>query len=188
MEQGCRSIEKSSSGECFQLWQSIYLQRQGAVIGVELDSESGDLFHNVIFNVDEIDNLRLSKYYQSKTQQVFERVKKLIKEEKLVLFTGTACQVAALYSYLGEIGKSKYLYTMDVLCHGVASKKTVMTYIKEREKQYRKKIVKFCFRVKEGEDGWQSGNGTRMKLFFEDGIELVQQFVTDAGKIIPVDR
>lgn len=172
-------LKKSSSGGVFSALAEYILQRQGAVIGVELDSESGDLFHNVIFNVDEIDNLRLSKYYQSKTQQVFERVKKLIKEEKLVLFTGTACQVAALYSYLGEIGKSKYLYTMDVLCHGVASKKTVMTYIKEREKQYRKKIVKFCFRVKEGEDGWQSGNGTRMKLFFEDGTSEIQDKLLD---------
>lgn len=172
-------LEKSSSGGVFTALANFVLERQGVVVGAKFDSDSKEVMHDIIFKVDELDKLRLSKYYQSVTQSIFSKVKKMLKQKKMVLFTGTACQIAALYTYLGEMKRSEFLYTMDVLCHGVANKKTVISYIKDREKQYGKNIINFCFRVKEGEEGWQSGNGTRMKLFFEDGTSEVQDKFLD---------
>ena len=106
-------------------------------------------------------------------------VREQIKQGKLVLFTGTACQIAALNSFLGKLNK-KNLITLDVLCHGVASKKVVEEYIKSKEEEYGKEIIDFRFRVKEGKEGWEAGSGTRMKLFFVDGTSVTQDKYTDA--------
>lgn len=172
-------LRESSSGGVFTALANLILEQQGAVVGAKFNSETKEVMHDIIYQNSELDKLRLSKYYQSMTQAVFTKVKELIKQERVVLFTGTACQIAALYAYLGEQKNSKFLYTMDVLCHGVANKQTVMAYIKDREKQYGKKISNFCFRVKEGKEGWQSGSGTRMKLFFEDGTSEIQDKFLD---------
>ena len=95
-----------------------------------------------------------------------------MKEGRLVLFTGTACQVGGLYSFLGKTYEN--LITIDVLCHGVASKKVVDAFIVSKEKQYKKKITDYHFRVKEKERGWYNGGGTRMHLFFEDGSSATE--------------
>ena len=39
-----------------------------------------------------------------------------------MLFSGTPCQVAGLYTYLGESASDK-LITIDIICHGVPSPK-----------------------------------------------------------------
>ena len=81
-------------------------------------------------------------------------------------------------SFLGKLNK-KNLITLDVLCHGVASKKVVEEYIKSKEEEYGKEIIDFRFRVKEGKEGWEAGSGTRMKLFFVDGTSVTQDKYTD---------
>lgn len=99
-------------------------------------------------------------------------------QDRYILFSGTACQVAGLYSALDrwyinpEIirgSTARRLITVDVLCHGCTSRKAVACYIKAKEKQYKKKILDYHFRVKTKDVGWQSGGGTRMKLEFSDG-------------------
>lgn len=89
-----------------------------------------------------------------------------------VLFTGTGCQVAGLYAVLGSLRDSELLVTAEVLCHGVASKMVVDAYIRSKERKYKKKIKRFCFRIKNEALGW-SGGGTRMKLEFTDGTTFV---------------
>lgn len=171
-------LMKSSSGGVFSALAQWVLDCGGFVAGAAFNSKTRDVSHVLINHYDDLNKLRLSKYYQSKTTHIFSQIKEKIQEEKLVLFTGTACQIAALNSFLGEIDR-KYLITLDVLCHGVSSKKVVKEYIKSKEKEYEKKVIDFKFRIKEGSEGWEAGSGTRMKLFFDDGTSVTQDKYTD---------
>jgi len=90
-----------------------------------------------------------------------------------VLFTGTGCQIAGLYKYLGkEYGN---LLTVDILCHGITSKKIIDAYIKSKEKRYKRKIKTFRFRLKPSDSDWMQGGGTKMRLDFEDGTKKIEE-------------
>lgn len=167
-------LVSSSSGGVFSAIADYVFQRDGVVFGAEKNSETGELIHQIATNESELKNLRGSKYYQSRMDNVYSLVREKLLANKHVLFSGTACQIAALYSYLGNIDYDK-LITVDVLCHGVANKKVIDAYIMSQEKRFAKKIVNYSFRVKEGKYGWNDGNGTRMKLFFSDGTSTVME-------------
>lgn len=79
---------------------------------------------------------------------------------KLVYFTGTPCQVEGLLKYL----KIEYsnLYTQDIICHGVPSKKVWQKYLNEKGINTSAKIN---FRDKK--DGWELYN---VKLEMENKI------------------
>ena len=171
-------LMKSSSGGVFSALANWVLDRGGVIVGAAFNPKTREVSHELISGYEELSKLRLSKYFQSKTTHIFPQVKEQIKQGKLVLFTGTACQIAALNSFLGEIDR-KQLITLDVLCHGVASKKAVQEYIKSKEKEYKKKVIDLQFRIQEGSEGWEAGSGTRMKLFFDDGTSVTQDKYTD---------
>ena len=172
-------LMESSSGGVFTAVADWVLKRKGVVVGAAIDQKTREVYHTIVETPQQLSRLRLSKYYQSRTSQIFFDVKTAIKKEQLVLFSGTACQIAAIKSYLGPLAKSEYLLTFDILCHGIANKKTVEAYLRDRERQYHKAIIDFRFRIKEGREGWQLGSGTRMKLFFEDGTSRVQNKYLD---------
>ena len=77
--------------------------------------------------------MRGSKYVQSDTTAVFPEVKKLLASGREVLFSGTPCQVAALYAFLG--GRREQLATVDFICHGAPSPKVFQDYLKTLEQQ-----------------------------------------------------
>lgn len=180
-------LKKSSSGGVFTALAYYVLKRNGVVFGAAKDPDTWEVYHVMTDSMQELDKLRLSKYYQSDTRKVFLQIKELLMQNRYVLFCGTACQVAGLYSVLAQWkvpaeifrGDSKRLITTDVLCHGCASRKVVACYIKAKEKQYKKKIVNYHFRVKTKKVGWKSGGGTRMKLEFSDGSHKIEDKTKD---------
>lgn len=181
-------LEKSSSGGVFTALADYVLARNGVVFGAVKNPDTQEVCHIMIDDGQDLDKLRLSKYYQSDTKKVYQQVKEILLQNRFVLFSGTACQVAGLYSALdqwkisAEIkqrGTSRRLITVDVLCHGCTSKKAVSCYIKAKEKQYKKTIRNYQFRVKTKSVGWQSGGGTRMKLEFTDGTYKVEDKTRD---------
>ena len=87
----------------------------------------------------------VQKYVQSRMGDIYQKVKKLLQEERLVLFTGVPCQVAALKGYLGR--EYENLLTADVICHGVPSPGLFRKYV--REKYGKNKLASFQFRTKE---------------------------------------
>lgn len=164
---------KSSSGGVFTALAQYVFKRGGIVAGAELDPESGEVAHTIITDYADLQRVRSSKYYQSSTSDIFAQVKKYLDEDRYVLFSGVACQIAALRAYLKQKPCEK-LITVDVLCHGVASKKTVDAYILSREKAFGKKIIRYSFRVKGGNTAWENGGSTRTQLFFEDGTDIIE--------------
>lgn len=70
--------------------------------------------------INEVDQLRGSKYVQSCLEDVLKLILDDLKRHRIVLFIGTPCQVAAVKSLSG---KSECLITLDIICHGIPSMK-----------------------------------------------------------------
>ncbi len=168
----------SSSGGVFTALAHYVFRRNGVVFGALRDQKSWEVYHACAENDVELEPLKLSKYYQSDAARVFAQVKDLLESGRWVLFTGTACQIAGLFSFLGKTSREK-LITADVLCHGVASKKVVDAYIQSVEKHFNKQVTGYDFRVKDQKTGWNSGGGTRMNIKFSDGSRFVNENGTD---------
>ncbi len=169
-------LQKSSSGGAFSAIASYVLEAGGVIFGACMDPGTKEVYHIQIEAEGEMDQLRLSKYYQSNTKETYLAAKALLKEGRKVLFTGTACQIAGLYAVCG---RPENLLTVDILCHGASSKLFADAYIKSQEKRFKKTVAHYQFRVKEGEEGWKSGGGTRMLLKFTDGTSFVADKETD---------
>ena len=140
---------KSSSGGVFSALAEHFIENGGAVCGCVYD-ENLNAIHICTEKEDELLKIRKSKYLQSDVGLVYRDVKKRLAQGQEVLFTGTPCQVAALYAVVGRDFDN--LTTMDLICHGVPSQLLFNQFIKYLEKRYNAEIVSFDFRSKKY--GW----------------------------------
>lgn len=140
--------KESSSGGIFTEIANYVLKKDGYICGVVLDMPELKLHHIVSNTENDLKRMRGSKYFQSDSTEAFVEIKNKLKENKLVLYTGTGCQVAALLNYLNEADTTN-LITVDVLCHGVTSGKVVRQYLKSREKRVGSCVSDLIFRSKE---------------------------------------
>ena len=85
--------------------------------------------HKIVSDKTNLYELQTSKYVQSDTKKVYTKIKELLNDDKMVLFSGTPCQVAGLYSFLGH--DYDKLITVDVFCHGAPSPMVWEHYLKE---------------------------------------------------------
>lgn len=164
----------SSSGGIFGVIATYIINQGGIVAGVSLDFEKLVLRHICVDNIDDLEKLKKSKYFQSDCLDVFSEIKQRLNVGQYVLFTGTACQVVALKQYLSGINTDK-LYTVDVLCHGVTSRKVVHSYIEDLEKTYGDTAIEIQFRNKEKNGGW-----VIMKVEFKNKSPYIAQSRDDA--------
>ena len=149
-------LKKSSSGGVFLELAEHFLNNKGAVCGCVYD-ENAIATHRIYTKGDSIEDMCGSKYVQSHSSQCFEEIKRLASEERPVLFTGTACQIAALKGFLGKEYPS--LYTVEILCHGVPSPGFFKKYVEYLEKKLHGKVLSVQFRNKE-KKGWGSEHRT----------------------------
>ena len=130
-------LQNSSSGGAFTAIARTMFDRNGVVFGAYQDFEERRVYHVEVPDFDQLEKIRLSKYCQSNTRQVYRRIRDLLCEETPVLFCGTACQVAGLLEFLKLTtarNKTDLLCTVDILCHGVASQKTVNAFWQKYKK------------------------------------------------------
>lgn len=156
---------ESSSGGVFSVLSKLILNDGGIVYGAAFDIDEG-AEHIRIEDIESLGKLRGSKYVQSTTGECFRQVKADLTEGRKVLFSGTPCQVKGLKRYL-EGQDVLRLLCVDIVCHGVPSKKMLKHYIEYLESKYKKRIEHIYFRDKES--GWQNYN---VKIVFEDGKEI----------------
>lgn len=154
-----KTLSESSSGGVFSVIAEYTLENNGVVYGASFN-ESMQLTHIRVDSMKELGKLRGSKYLQSDTSGIFKEIKQLLKEGKLVYFTGTGCQVAALKCYL--IKEYENLITSDILCHGVPNHKVFDEVIKELEVKYKGKVVDYKFRDKRI-NGWSCSSSCEIK-------------------------
>lgn len=124
--------EKGSSGGVFEVLAREILSKGGYVCGAAAKSLTC-VEHEIIDNLKDIGRMRKAKYVQSRAYFIYPEVKKLLDNNKKVLFSGTPCQVAALKNYLGKSYEN--LYTVDIMCKGVPSLKIFRRYLWELGKQ-----------------------------------------------------
>lgn len=151
----------SSSGGIFSVLAKFVLNKNGKVYGCTLNDQL-DIMHIGISKQEELSKIKGSKYVQSNTENTFNEVKEDLKNDKLVLYSGTPCQIAGLKAFLGK--EYSNLITVDLVCHGVPSPKLFKAYLKWLEKKNKSKIKTYEFRNKE-KNAW----GLTAKIVFENG-------------------
>lgn len=152
--------EYSTSGGIFSILASYIIKKQGIVVGAAYVNNT--VKHIIINNEKFLDKIRKSKYVQSDLDGIYQKVKQVLNENRLVLFSGTPCQIEALYNFLGK--KYDTLYTIDLICCGVPSPKAFSYYLKELGDKYKAPAEFVWFKNKEF--GWHN-LGT--KIVFKNG-------------------
>ena len=138
---------KSSSGGIFSALAEKILEQQGVVFGSAFSEDFKQVEIVAVNHPDRLEQLYGSKYLQSQAHFSYKAVKTALHEGKVVLFSGTPCQVSGLKSYLGK--EYANLYCMDIICHGVPSPALWKKYADYIESKHCGKITGINFRSKE---------------------------------------
>ena len=162
----------SSSGGVFRALAEQMLERGGYVCGAVFNEDFR--VHHIVSN-QEMDIRRMmgSKYAQSDLRGVYKKIKALLRNGEMVLFTGCPCQVAALRSFLGKHYEN--LITADFICHGGPSDTMLRAYLDLQEKKNCSKVETLCFRDKK--HGWHRSS---VRIRFENGAEYCKPITSDA--------
>ncbi|MDE5993893.1 MAG: Coenzyme F420 hydrogenase/dehydrogenase, beta subunit C-terminal domain [Oscillospiraceae bacterium] len=160
------TLLKSSSGGVFGALASYILSIGGYVCGCVYNDQL-EAVHILSNKQEEIEKMYGSKYVQSRAENCFAEIKEHLKAGDTVMFTGTACQIAALRLYIGA--ESPNLYCVEILCHGVPSPGLFRQYKTYLEKKLKGTVKDIRFRDKR-KGGW--GCEHRMCVIYEkDGKE-----------------
>lgn len=138
---------KSSSGGIFSALAEKILEQQGVVFGSAFSEDFKQVDIVAANRPDQLEQLYGSKYLQSQAHFSYQAVKVTLHEGKVVLFSGTPCQVSGLKSYLGK--EYANLYCMDIICHGVPSPALWKKYADYIESKHSGKITGINFRSKD---------------------------------------
>ena len=141
-------LEEATSGGVFSSVAAMLLQKGGVVYGATYD-ENNEVKHIEISELKDLKRLNRSKYVQSDTQKTYQSTAQQLRDGKEVLYSGTACQVYGLLSYL-KLKKvsTENLITMDVVCHGTPSPKLLREYVKWQEDDKKSKLASVAMREK----------------------------------------
>ncbi len=169
-------VNKGSSGGIFELLAKHCIEEGYYVCGAAFDETT--LRHRIVKCNDEINPLLKSKYIQSDTEGIYNKVIELLKDGERVLFCGTPCQVSALINCC-PASLSDGLVTADIICHGVPSQKTFDMYIESLEKKQGGKIFEFSFRVKDNR--YKHAHGYSYKVEKNGKIKTVSGIYTNSS-------
>lgn len=142
---------ESSSGGFFSEIAKFVLNNDGCVYGAAYNDDF-DVIHICVENENELHNLRGAKYAQSDLGNTFNDVKLKLDAVKLVLFSGTPCQVAGLKAFLGK--EYANLITVDFICHSVPSPKVWKEYVKYRASKDNEGKLPIRINLRSKETGW----------------------------------
>lgn len=159
-----KEVETSRSGAVFIALSDEVLDKSGVVYGAGYTG-GFRVVHQRAITREQRDSFKGSKYVQSDLRGIYNKVKNDLKDGRLVLFSGTPCQTAALLNYTPPRLR-RNLYVVDVVCHGVASPQVWNDYITYVEKKEGQKIVGVNFRDKQV-FGWSGLH--RESFTFSDG-------------------
>lgn len=159
-------LNYSSSGGVFAIIAEKFLREGGIVYGAKL--ENLKVMHVRICDEKNLPWIQKSKYLQSNVSLMYKQTKLDLENGYKVLFSGTPCQIAGLYAYLGKTYDN--LVTCDVVCHGVPSEKVFEKFVRYEEKKYHSKMINLYWRDKR--NGWHRNSIIEI---FANGREIVTQ-------------
>lgn len=136
---------ESSSGGVFSALAQAVFERGGVVVGAAFDDQLV-VRHEIVDSLDELHRLRGSKYVQSEVStELYRSIRDMLDGGRIVLFSGTPCQVAGLRKFLGEPREN--LVCCDFICKGVPSPLLLNSYFQYCEHNDRP-VVSISFRDK----------------------------------------
>lgn len=138
--------KNSSSGGIFTMLAEVIIKEKGVVFGACFDKK-WNVVHDFTESIDGLRAFRGSKYIQSRIGETYKICKSFLKQGRLVLFSGTPCQIKGLKLFLRRDYDN--LITIDFICHGVPSPGVFRWYLQEKLDNYascnktKKKLFKF---------------------------------------------
>lgn len=160
---------KSTSGGIFSLIaEYVIKQLSGRVYGVVFAENFESVCYRVAETIEEIEEMRGSKYLQADVEMVYRKVEKDLKAGIEVLFSGLPCQVEGLRSYLQ--GRYNNLCCIDMACLGIPSP---MVWRKYLSHVYDSKEIKNIV-FKDKVNGWKKWNvkiETEEKTDYSQGLQ-----------------
>lgn len=142
---------KSTSGGLFFAIATYVIQHDGVVYGAAFD-DSMRVTHHRASTKQQVTMLRGSKYVQSDIRLVFQQIIDDLKTKKMVLFSGTPCQVSAVKSFCEKKANCDNLFLLEILCYGVPSPMIFQNHLKQIELNYKDAVCNYLFRDESG--GW----------------------------------
>jgi len=121
--------QHSTSGGAFTALAQVVLSRGGIVYGAVYDDQLR-VVHRAIERPEDLRLLQGSKYVQSDMQATFRAIKAHQQAGRLVLFSGTPCQIEGLRLYLWI---TKSVFFIDLVCRAVPSPKVWSKYKKSNK-------------------------------------------------------
>lgn len=158
-------VEHSSSGGVFSVLAEYVIQRGGVVFGASFDGPEL-VRHVAVRDKESLEKLRGSKYVQSIIGCSYQEAKYELDQGKLVLFSGTPCQIAGLRHFLQR--EYDNLLCVDIICHSIPSPKVWKAFVEKTAAYADSKITSANFRDKR--DSWES---YCLSFQFEDGNERI---------------
>ena len=159
---------KSRSGGIFAAISDKVLENDGVVYGCALDDQF-HAFHRRAVTKEERDLFRGSKYVQSEMKDAMKQALEDLKAGKIVLFSGTPCQIAGIKAICPKECKER-LICIDIVCHGVPSPRIWDDYMQYMQKKYHGKITAVDFRNKRNHGWWDHVESVKIH-----GIEVDSQ-------------
>lgn len=136
---------ESSSGGIFSNLSEWCIHKGGIVYGAAYIGN--DVKHIRVDSIEGLPALRGSKYIQSIIGSCFTDVRIDLNNDKLVLFSGTPCQISGLKSFLGK--KYDNLICVAIVCHGVMNPTIYKKYYHITDKS---RIINF----RDKKTGWKN--------------------------------
>lgn len=140
--------ETSTSGGMFKILAEYVIKNNGVVFGVEFNKDF-EVIHNFAETIEDCKKFSFSKYVRSNLNTSYEKVEKFLIDNRMVLFSGTPCQIEGLRKFLKKDYEN--LILCEIICHSNPSPKVFKLYIKNAEKITGKKIKNVFFRSKNPE-------------------------------------
>jgi len=162
---------QSSSGGIFAAMANEILDRKGIVFGAAFD-ENFNVTHQFVDSHHELEKFKGSKYVQSQINTSYIKTKSFLDQGRLVLFSGTPCQIAGLKAYLQKDHEN--LFCVDIICHGVPSPKVWNKYIKYRSDSASSSPQRISFRRKD--HGWKRYS---VSFIFKNETEYLNNLCDD---------
>ena len=146
-----KELRNATSGGMFYILAKYVIENKGVVFGVTYDKDLNTI-HKYAETIDDCRQFCGCKYVISDLKNTYKEAEKFLKDGRVVLYTGTACQISGLKNYLGK--EYDNLILCDILCHANPSPKVFKLYKENLEKKYSKKVKDIKFRSKE--NGWKN--------------------------------
>ncbi len=156
-----KTVAQSSSGGFFSVLAGKILEAGGVVFGAVYDKENHAIVYKHSDEVD-FDELRRSKYVESRVSNSFAKAKEYLEQGRMVMFVGMPCHITGLKLFLNK--KYDNLLTCDFICGGAASPVNFKEHLQYLEKKYKSNVKRVNFRPKLY--GWKEH---AIKIEFENG-------------------